>query len=253
MKNNKIAYQLFLLLFGIALVFSSCKKEKDYTDIDFWATGWSTEIPLEFYVDGVRVQPKFPEVVPEHRPGNLFEASSGGKESVTVDFWITYNGTVYTSIPDRAKGPVSPSFSLSADETIAGSEYIISPTGDYNDPWNIDKVNDDGGGPCFTGTWVQNVSDCNASGAEKVFYFNGNGTGYASNVIIQGFGDNCVILCTVKFNYNWTDLGNNNIKIKYTSVENDCGQSPETPDPDTLSITCNGSSINISGQVYQKR
>ncbi len=252
MKNSIFTY-LTLFIFVLSLLFQSCEKKKDYTDIDFWATGWTTDEPLEFYVDGVRVQPKFPEIVPEHRPGNLFEASSGDKESVNVDFWITYNNTVYTSIPERAVGPVSPSFTLSASEVIGGTQYNISPTGEFDDPWTIVKESDDGDGPCFTGTWVQNISDCNASEAEKVFYFNSNGTGYVSNVIMDGYGDNCVILCRVKFNHNWTDLGDGNVQLNYTSVENDCGQIPETPGSDMLNITCNGSSINISGQVYQKR
>jgi len=151
--KTKNSAATLLLIIGLMLTFQSCEKEKDYTDIDFWATGWTTEDPLEFYVDGVRVQPKFPEVVPEHRPGNLFEASSGGKESVTIDFWITYNNIVYTSIPERAEGPVSPSFSLNADESIGGSEYNISPTGDYDNPWTIVKESDDGGG--ITGNWVR--------------------------------------------------------------------------------------------------
>lgn len=244
--------QISLLALAFVLVFPSCEKNPDYTSIDFWATGWTTSDPLEFYVDGVRVQPKFPEIVPEHRPGNLFEASSGAKESVRVDFYITYNNTVFTSMPERTVGPVSPSFTLKGDETTGGTQYNISPTGNFDNPWTITKENDDSG-PCFTGKWVQNISDCNAPGAEKVFNFNSNGTGYISNVIMDGYGDNCSILCTVRFNITWEDLGGGSVYITYTSIDNDCGQNPTVPGPETISIVCNGSSINMSGQIYQKQ
>jgi hypothetical protein len=256
LKNEHMKKLNLIRMFFVALTFGflflSCEKKIDYTDIDFWATGWTTDEQLEFYVDGIRVQPKYPEIVQEHRPGNLFEASSGGKESVTIDFWITYNNTVYTSIPERTVGPVSPSFTLNGDETVGGTQYNITPTGNFDNPWSISKENDDSD-PCFVGKWVQNISDCNALGAEKIFNFNSNGTGYISNVIIDGYYDNCTILCTVRFNITWEDLGGGSVYITYTSIENDCGQNPVVPGPETISIVCNGSSINMSGQIYQKQ
>ncbi len=246
--NKKILTSISLISFLIvSTLISSCQKDPKYGEVEIYIDRAMFETTPEFYYNGSPLQ--------HSSYGDIwvFEANVNEKEA-SIDYAFYFEDSYFSSIEGIGL-PVILEAPEDGDVVTNTNSYELRPTGDLNEPFMVfDITPDDGGGDCFIGTWAQNISSCNASGAEKVFHFNSDGTGYVGNVIIQGYDDNCVILCNVKFYCTWEDLGGGSIQLNYTDVWNDCGQNPNPPSSsDILNITCNGSSLDISGQTYTKK
>jgi len=251
MKNPILKTLSLISLLIVLIVFSSCNKDPEYGEIDIYIDRALFGNTVEFEYKG--------SPLTYSSYGDIYVYTANVDESeASIDYTYDYNGNRFSSIEGQAPNiglPVLLEAPEDGEVVTNTSSYELRPTGDLNEPWTIfDITPDDGGGNCFIGTWAQNISSCNALGAEKVFHFNSDGTGYVGNVIIQGYDDNCVILCNVKFYCTWEDLGGGSIQLNYTDVWNDCGQNPDPPSSsDVLNITCNGTTLDISGQTYTKQ
>ncbi|MDX1350809.1 MAG: hypothetical protein R3279_11200 [Putridiphycobacter sp.] len=97
------------------------------------------------------------------------------------------------------------------------------------------------------GKWSA-VNSCeNANGQSNYFHFQSGGSG-------TSFSADCANACPgygVKFHFNWTAT-NNEIKINWTGVDDYCGVSSNTPDPETISYSLSGSTLTLNGVDYQK-
>ena len=251
MKNSILKPLSLISVLILLIAISACNKDPKYGDIDIYIDRELFGNTVEFEYNGSSLTPS--------PTGDIWVYTADVNEKeVSIDYTYDYNDERYSSIEGEAINvglPVSLTASEDGEVVTNTSSYELRPTGDVTEPFMIfDITPSDGGDDCFIGTWAQNISSCNAPGAEKVFHFNSDGTGYVGNAIIQGYDDNCVILCNVKFNCTWEDLGGGSIQLNYTTVWNDCGQNPDPPSSsDVLNITCNGSSLDISGQTYTKR
>ena len=126
----------------------------------------------------------------------------------------------------------------------------ITETGEKsnkNDTYFETEESGSSSGNSLSGKWMR-TNSCTNSNNESTWFNFGSTTG-------QSFSADCNSACTglgVKFYFSYT-YTSNSILITWTSVDDYCGVSSDTPGPETLSYTLSGDILTINGQDYQKQ
>lgn len=147
----------------------------------------------------------------------------------------------------------------SFDETCELTEKLQPGATYYLDHLNCELILEDygaGGGDCIIGSWRQDLTDCDDPNAYKTFQFNSDGSGKSTNVIVQGYGAGCAVMCRVTFEWSWTQSSDGSITIDYKDVYQDggCSAEPQLPTSSSvINVSCNGSSLSINGQTYERQ
>ena len=126
---------------------------------------------------------------------------------------------------------------------IENNEFI--DTKEKTDKKNNSSSSSEGNG--ISGKWMLMGACVNANNESTWFNFE-SGSG-------QSFSSDCNSACAglgVKFFFDYT-ITNSSINITWTSVNDYCGVSSDTPAPETLTYTLSGDILTINGQNYQRQ
>lgn len=149
MKNNKIAYQLFLLLFGLTLVFSGCKKQIDYGSIDIYIDRALFGNTVEFSYNG--------ESLSYYNYDDIYIFTANvNEENAAIDYTFDYNGQHFSSITGEAVTTGSPVYLTAPEDGDIVSHslsYELRPIGNVDEPFLIFDLNEEDNG--VTGNWIR--------------------------------------------------------------------------------------------------
>jgi len=145
--------------------------------------------------------------------------SWNGNES----FWVNNGDNVTVSIPDPAD-----SFETYIIQGATGTNPVVSDV-------------------AIVGKWVDLNGCINANGEQTYFQFNENGSGEIFYVdcysVCEGFG--------YYLYFNWTDNGDA-VSLDYTSRGSYCGETAETPSPESLSYSLSGDTLTMAGATWTR-